>query len=72
MNTMSSCDILRVSSSTRRTIFVGKIAGIRDGAGFHSDNLKGMRAAFREGVEDYRVACAKIGNGPQKPYSESH
>jgi predicted HicB family RNase H-like nuclease len=50
-------------------IFFGRIAGIRDGVGFHADTVEGLRAAFHEAVEDYIATCAKIGKTPQKPYS---
>ena len=50
-------------------ILVGKIAGIRDGVGFHADNVEDMKAAFHEAVDDYLETCAKIGKSPQKPYS---
>jgi predicted HicB family RNase H-like nuclease len=50
-------------------IFFGKLAGIRDGVGFHADNVTDLRAAFQEAVDDYIDMCAKIGKSPQKPYS---
>jgi predicted HicB family RNase H-like nuclease len=50
-------------------IFFGKLAGIRDGVGFHADNVADLRAAFQEAVDDYVDMCAKIGKSPQKPYS---
>lgn len=48
-------------------IFTGRIAGIRDGVGFHADTVDGLRHAFHEAVEDYLETCAKIGKEPQKP-----
>jgi predicted HicB family RNase H-like nuclease len=50
-------------------IFFGKLAGIRDGVGFHADNVTDLRAAFQEAVDDYIDMCAKIGKSPQKPFS---
>jgi predicted HicB family RNase H-like nuclease len=50
-------------------IFTGRIAGIRDGVGFHADTVEGLRAAFHEAVEDYLETCARIGKEPQKAYS---
>ena len=50
-------------------IFTGRIAGIRDGVGFHADSVEALREAFREAVEDYIETCARIGKKPQKPYS---
>ena len=50
-------------------IFFGRLAGIRDGVGFHADTVADLKAAFREAVDDYVETCAKIGKAPQKPYS---
>ena len=50
-------------------IFTGRIAGIRDGVGFHADTVEALRGAFHEAVEDYIEACAKIGKEPQKAFS---
>jgi predicted HicB family RNase H-like nuclease len=50
-------------------IFVGRIAGISDGVGFHSDTVEGLRTAFHDAVDDYVETCAKIGKRPQKTYS---
>jgi predicted HicB family RNase H-like nuclease len=50
-------------------IFTGRIAGIRDGVGFHADTVDGLRNAFHEAVEDYIDTCAKIGKEPQKAFS---
>lgn len=50
-------------------IFFGRIAGIRDGVGFHAETVEDLRAAFREAVEDYLETCAKVGKEPQKAYS---
>ena len=49
--------------------FTGQIAGIRDGVGFHADNVEALREAFHEAVEDYIETCARIGKQPQKTYS---
>ncbi len=50
-------------------IFTGRIAGIRDGVGFHGDTVEALRDAFHEAVEDYLETCAKVGKEPQKAYS---
>jgi predicted HicB family RNase H-like nuclease len=49
-------------------LFAGRIAGLRDGVGFHADTVEGLRAAFHEAVEDYLETCASIGKEPQKPH----
>ena len=50
-------------------IFFGRLAGIRDGVGFHAQSVSELRSAFHEAVEDYVETCAKLGKKPQKPYS---
>lgn len=50
-------------------IFFGRLAGIRDGVGFHADTVSDLKLAFHEAVDDYVETCAKIGKDPQKPYS---
>ena len=50
-------------------IFTGRVAGIRDGVGFHADTVESLREAFHEAVEDYLETCATIGKKPQKTFS---
>ena len=59
----------RIDYDGEDAIFTGRIAGIRDGVGFHADTVEGLREAFHEAVEDYIETCAKIGKEPQKTYS---
>ena len=59
----------RIEYDDEDGIFTGRIAGIRDGVGFHADTVEGLREAFHEAVEDYIETCAKIGKEPQKTYS---
>ena len=59
--------VARIDHDDDDRIFTGRIAGIRDGVGFHADTMDGLRQAFHEPVEDYLETCAKIGKEPQKP-----
>ena len=59
----------RVEYDNEDFILVGKIAGIRDGVGFHAESVEGLRTAFHDAVDDYIETCARIGKEPQKPYS---
>lgn len=59
----------RIEYDDEDAIFTGRIAGIRDGVGFHADTVEDLRAAFQEAVEDYLETCAAIGKPPQKAYS---
>lgn len=59
----------RVEYDDEDGIFVGRIAGIRDGVGFHADSVAELREAFHEAVDDYIETCARIGKEPQKAFS---
>lgn len=59
----------RIDYDDEDAIFTGRIAGIRDGIGFHADTVEGLREAFHEAVEDYLETCVRIGKEPQKTYS---
>ncbi len=59
----------RIDYDAEDSIFTGRIAGIRDGVGFHADTVEGLREAFHEAVEDYIETCSRIGKEPQKTYS---
>jgi predicted HicB family RNase H-like nuclease len=59
----------RIEYDDEDGLFTGRIAGIRDGVGFHADTVEGLREAFHEAVEDYIETCARIGKEPQKTYS---
>lgn len=47
-------------------IFVGRIAGIRDGVGFHAETVDDLKLAFVEAVEDYVEACNAVGKHPRR------
>lgn len=59
----------RVEYDDEDGLFAGRLAGIRDGVGFHADTVEGLREAFHEAVEDYLETCARIGKDPQRAYS---
>lgn len=46
-------------------IFVGCVAGIRDGVGFHAATEADLQAAFQDAVDDYFETCTRIGKEPQ-------
>ena len=43
----------RIDYDDEDGILVGRIAGIRDGVGFHADNIEDLKVAFEEAVDDY-------------------
>lgn len=59
----------RIEYDDEDGIFTGRLAGIRDGVGFHADTVEGLREAFHEAVEDYLETCANIGKEPQRAFS---
>jgi predicted HicB family RNase H-like nuclease len=59
----------RIEFDAEDEIFVGRLAGIRDGVDFHAETVAGLKSAFHEAVDDYLETCARIGKSPQKAYS---
>jgi predicted HicB family RNase H-like nuclease len=59
----------RIEFDDEDGVFTGRLAGIRDGVGFHADTVEGLREAFREAVEDYLETCARLGKEPQRAFS---
>jgi predicted HicB family RNase H-like nuclease len=59
----------RIEFDDADSIFHGRLLGIRDVVGFHADTVNELREAFREAVDDYLEACAKLGKTPDKPAS---
>ncbi|EDP61284.1 hypothetical protein BAL199_07008 [alpha proteobacterium BAL199] len=59
----------RIEYDDEAGILTGRIAGIRDGVGFHADTVEDLRAAFHEAVKDYIETCERVGKEPQKAYS---
>ena len=59
----------RIEYDDEDGVLFGRIAGIRDGVGFHGDSVEALKTAFREAVDDYLETCARIGKAPQKPSS---
>lgn len=61
--------VARVEFDPEDEVFVGHLAGINDIVGFHGDSVDGLKAAFREAVDDYLETCAKLGKKPERPFS---
>lgn len=59
----------RVEFDDEDGLFVGRVAGLRDGVNFHGETVPDLRAAFREAVDGYIDVCARVGKTPQKPFS---
>ena len=59
----------RVEFDAEDGVFVGRIAGIRDGVSFHADSVPALVEAFHEAVDDYIETCARLGKSPERPFS---
>ena len=59
----------RVEFDAEDGVFVGRVAGLRDGITFHADSVPALVEAFREAIDDYVATCAKIGKVPERPFS---
>lgn len=59
----------RVEFDAEDGLFFGRVAGIRDGVGFHAESVPELIAAFREAVDDYLDTCERLGKAPERPFS---
>ena len=61
--------LARIDYDDEDGIITGRLAGIRDGVGFHADTVEGLRAAVVEAVEDYLETGGAVGRDPQRAFS---
>ena len=59
----------RIDYDADDRIFVGHLVGIRDIVGFHGTTVEELEAAFREAVDNYLAACARLNQQPCTPAS---
>ncbi len=70
MNTMAHKGYTaRVELDDRDNIFVGRILGIRSIISFHGETVAGLRAKFKQAVNEYLAECEELGLKPEKPAS---
>ena len=50
-------------------LFHGEVVGLRDVVTFEATNVRDLRKAFRDSVDDYLAFCAERGEEPEKPCS---
>jgi len=50
-------------------IFHGEVMNTRDVITFQADNVKELKNAFVESVEDYLAFCEERGESPDRPFS---
>ncbi|MEQ8849719.1 type II toxin-antitoxin system HicB family antitoxin [Botrimarina sp.] len=59
----------RVEFDDEAGVFHGEVIGLRDVVTFEATNVRDLRKAFRESVDDYLAFCAERGEAPEKPCS---
>ena len=50
-------------------IFHGEVINLRDVITFEGENVRELKQAFQDSVDDYLAFCAERGENPEKPYS---
>lgn len=60
-----------VHFSTDDSVFYGKLEMIDDLVLFEGENVKELKKAFIEAVDDYLSLCKEIGKEPLKPFKGS-
>jgi len=67
MNTMKYKEYLAsVEYSNKNDGFIGEVLGINDIIIFEGQTVSELKKAFRESVDDYIIACEKVGRNPEK------
>src|SRR5208283_822818 len=60
-----------VEFSEKDEVFHGKLIGIRDLITYEATDAPGLKASFRNAVEDYLATCKKHGKQPDVPFKGS-
>ena len=60
-----------VRYSAEDEVFHGKLEAINDLIMFEGTNVKELKNAFHEAVDDYLETCKEMGREPQKPFKGS-
>ena len=63
--------IATIHYSTIDEVFFGKIEGINDLVTFEGENVKDLKKAFEEAVDDYIELCKEVGKKPMKSFKGS-
>jgi predicted HicB family RNase H-like nuclease len=59
------------SYSGEDEVFHGKLEGIRDLVTYEGADVRGLKQAFREAVDDYIETCSHQGREPDSPFKGS-
>ena len=60
-----------VHYSEEDRLLFGKVEFIRSLVSYEGEDIKSLRGAFEEAVDDYLVLCAKRGLTPEQPFKGS-
>ena len=60
-----------VGYSDEDGVFHGKLEGIRDLVTFEGTDVRSLRKAFREAVDDYLATCKRLSKKPDTPFKGS-
>ncbi len=52
-------------------LFYGKVEGIKSLISYEGNDVKSLKEAFKESVEDYLQTCAELNLHPEKPFKGS-
>ena len=58
-----------ISFDDEAGLFIGSVAGIRDGLVFQGATAEELRSDFRDLIDEYLETCAQMGKAPDKPAS---
>jgi predicted HicB family RNase H-like nuclease len=61
----------KIEYSNEDNRFFGTILGIADAVSFEGEDVKGLKTAFVEAVDDYLELCARTGRAPEKMFKGS-
>jgi len=59
----------RIEYSEEDGCFVGHLVGMRSIVGFDGKSVTELRKRFQQAVDHYVLACEKLGDTPEKPFS---
>jgi len=60
-----------VGYSDEDEVFHGKLTGLRDLVTFEGTDVRSVRKAFREAVDDYLATCERLSKKPDTPFKGS-
>ena len=58
-----------VEFSIEDNCLFGQVIGIRSLVNYEGETIEQLKAAFKEGVDDYLILCQETGTEPEKPYT---